>query len=185
MNTKNNNSKLTDPGTFEALFREFFKPLTHYSIKMVKDMDSAKEIVHTVFISLWEKRETINFDIPIRSYLYTAVHNKSLNYLRNNEKFYKGDFSEIEILTEGNEDKMVDAEIEARISEAINSLPPRCSEVFKLSRLEGKKYREIALELEISIKTVEIQMSKALKVLRNELKDYLHLLLFWIFSNFI
>ncbi|MCK4922078.1 MAG: RNA polymerase sigma-70 factor [Bacteroidales bacterium] len=178
-------NSISEKGNFEAIFREFFKPLTHYSLKMVIDMDSAKEIVHTVFISLWEKREQIKLDTPIRSYLFTAVHNKSLNFLRNNEKFYKGDFSDIEIVTVEDEDKMIAAETEARITDAINSLPDRCAEVFKLSRLEGKKYREIAEELGISIKTVEIQMSKALKTLRTELKDYLQLILLWIFYNFL
>ncbi|MCF8381014.1 MAG: RNA polymerase sigma-70 factor [Bacteroidales bacterium] len=185
MTIKINNSSLSDPKTFEALFREFFKPLTHYSLKMVNDLDSAKEIVHTVFISLWENREKISLDIPIRSYLYTAVHNRSLNFIRNNKKFYKGDFSDIELTSGENEDKIIEAETDSRITDAINSLPPRCSEIFKLSRLEGKKYKEIANDLGISIKTVEIQMSKALKVLRDELKDYLHFLLFWIISNFL
>lgn len=184
MTQKINISSLSNQGTFEAIFKEYFKPLSHYSLKMVNDMDSAKEIAHSVFVTLWEKREEISLDISIRSYLFTAVHNKSLNFLRDRAKFYKGDFSEIELMDEQIEDKVVEAETESKIMDAINSLPPRCSEVFKLSRFEGKKYREIAIELGISIKTVEIQMSKALKILKFELKDYVQIILLWIFYNF-
>ena len=179
---KKNTNSLSDKGSFEVIFKEFFKPLSHYSLKIVKDMDSAKEIAHSVFVTLWEKRDSLILDTPIRSYLFTAVHNKSLNFLRDRAKFYKGDFSEIDLADELLEDKVVEAETESKIKDAINSLPPRCAEVFKLSRFEGKKYREIALDLDISIKTV--QMSKALKMLRLELKDYIQIILLWISCNF-
>ena len=163
-------------GNFEGIFKEYFKPLTYYSRKMVNDHDSAKEIVHTVFIKLWEKRDKIHLDSSLKSYLFTAVHNASLNFLRNNSKFYSGDFTELENrdeLTENMHDQMVTAETEAKINSVIASLPDRCRQIFKMNRFEGLKYKEIAQTLGISVKTVEIQMSKALRILREDLKEYL------------
>ena len=150
-------------GNFEGIFKEYFKPLTYYSRKMVNDHDSAKEIVHTVFIKLWDKRDKIHLD-------------SSLNFLRNNSKFYSGDFTELENrdeLTENMHDQMVTAETEAKINSVIASLPDRCRQIFKMNRFEGLKYKEIAQTLGISVKTVEIQMSKALRILREDLKEYL------------
>lgn len=180
MSDKEKISKLHHPDKFEAIFKEYFKALSFYSLKIVKDMDSAKEIVHSVFISLWEKRKELDYDSHLKSYLYTSVHNRSLNFIRDRAKFYKGDFSDIEIISENLEKDIFTAELESEITDAIASLPPRCSEIFKLSRYEGKKYKEIASDLGISVKTVEIQMSKALKILREKLKDYLPALLLWI-----
>lgn len=168
---------------FESVFREYFKPLVYYAVKLVHDQDSAKEIVHTVFIRLWEKREEIDMESSLRSYLFTAVHNRALNFLRDRSRFHGEDISEIGYGKEiGDEfrDRISEAETENRVISAIESLPERCREIFRLSRFEELKYREIAEKLKISVKTVEIQMSKALKILREELKDYLPLLGLWL-----
>jgi RNA polymerase sigma-70 factor, ECF subfamily len=116
----------------------------------------------------------------VKSYLVTTIHNRCLNYLRDNKKFDK------EILTFENllpdvgpegDDNLVSSELEARINAAIAELPEKCREVFMLNRFENLKYQEVADKLQISIKTVEAQMSKALQVLRTKLIDYLTLLI--------
>lgn len=179
---------LTDKLFFESIFRKYFVALTYYAIKLVNDHDSAREIVHQVFVNIWEKRESISLDRPIRSYLYTAVHNRCINYLRDMKRFHPEDAESIDIypgLDPHDHDYLEIQETEARIAEAISKLPDRCAEVFRLSRFENKKYSEIAGMLNISVKTVEGQISKALRILREELKDLLAIIIILIISHLL
>jgi len=159
---------------FEDLFKTHFAALTGFSQTFVKDEDAAKEIVQNVFINLWDKKDQLDTKQSIKSYLYTSVRNRSLNYLRDNKKFRSqtldDDLSKIE--SEPESDSLVTEELQTKIDEAIGLLPEKCREVFELSRFEGLKYKQIAEQLNISVKTVENQISKALKILREELKDF-------------
>ena len=169
---------------YEQLFRVYFTPLTYFAQKYVSDLDTAKEVVHNVFIKVWEKREGFDFEQSAKSYLYTSVYNRSLNYLRDQKKFAP----EEEALHSDqgiNNDHLEAAELEAKIWQVINDLPQKCRAIFIANRFDGRKYAEIAEEKGISVKTVETQMSKALKALRDHLKDYIHLwLLFLLKSGF-
>lgn len=161
---------------FEALFKTYFPSLTHFARKYVPDNDTAKEIAHDVFLNLWGKRETIDSSISLKSYLFTSVYNRCMNYIRDQRKFNKDEqvFNIIE--QESQEvpyDHLETMELESRIIEALNDLPARCREIFMLSRYEGNRYAEIAEKLGLSVKTVETQMSKALRILREKLSDYL------------
>ncbi len=168
---------------FEELFKTHFKPLCGFANKYLKDVDLAKEIVHDVFVKLWEKREQIDMNKAVKSYLYTAVNNKSLNHIRDNKKFVNSDYI-IENETDWNySDNLVELEIQEKITATLDSLPPKCREVFKLSRYENLKYKQIAERLNISVKTVESHMSKALKALRKNLSEYLTSLLLLIISQ--
>lgn len=142
----------------------------------MKDIDVARGIVQEVFVNLWEKRDTIKKDRSPKSYLGTAVRNRCLNYLRDNKKFDAG-ILEIEGLGNNHsyeeQDHLVTEELRAKIEDAMNSLPEKCRKVFLMSRTENKKYQEIAEELNISVKTVEVQMSKALKKMRDKLAEYI------------
>ena len=184
------NNKLFDEKEIEILFRTYFAPLCQFSRKYTNDLDSAKEIVHDVFVTLWEKRNEINPDKQIKSYLFTSVYNRSLNYIRDNKKFDKNiEISELtKTIDESNsvEDMMDSAVLNARIQQALQKLPEKCREIFILSRFKELKYAEIAKKLIISVKTVEAQMTKALKILREELKDCMPLLI-WLLSvyNFV
>lgn len=168
---------------YEDLFRAHFASLCNFARKYVPDPDESKEIVHAVFVNIWEKREEFDFDKPAKSYLFTAVYNRCMNYIRDRKKFVadgetllQNDNTVMEVHT----DQVDAAELEAKIWLIINSLPEKCKEVFVLNRFEGKKYAEIAEHLDISVKTVETQMSKALKTLRDNLKDYMHLFVFFL-----
>ena len=162
---------------FEKLFKELFKPLCGFSMKYVGDLDEAKGLVHVVFVSVWEKFDSLPADINYNSYLYTAVRNRSLNYIRNKKKnVMLENVAEQDLMTEN--EPMVAAELEREIEMAIQSLPGKCRQVFELNRMEGLKYAQIAEKLGISIKTVEAQMSKALSVLREHLKEFLSLIIF-------
>jgi len=145
-------------------------------LEYVKDIDIAREIVQEVFVKLWEKRANIEVEGKPVSYLGTSVRNRCLNYLRDNRKFSAG-ILEIEGL--GNEhayteqDELVTAELRTKIEDATAALPDKCRKIFLLNRMENMKYREIADELDISVKTVEAQMSKALRIMRDKLSEYL------------
>jgi RNA polymerase sigma-70 factor (ECF subfamily) len=171
---------------YEELFRNHFAALCYFARKYIPDHDASKEIVHTVFVNIWEKREEFDFEKSAKSYLFTSVYNRCMNYIRDQKKFVAQD--DPSIIKDGAEtgvinDHLEAAELESRIWKIINSLPEKCREIFILNRFEGKKYAEIAENLNISVKTVETQMSKALKTLRDHLKDYIHLILFIILKN--
>jgi len=166
---------------FEEAFRNYFPGLLRFAMKYLPSEDDARDVVHQVFINLWERRQEIDFTQPLKSYLFTSVYNRSLNAIRDRKKM-GGE----EKLPEEADEYAVAGQIEAleleqRIASVIESLPDKCREVFELSRFGGLKYSEIAAQLGISVKTVENQMNKALRVLRENLMEYLTvvLLLLW------
>ena len=173
---------------YEEMFRTYFSSLCYFAQKYISDLDSSKELVHKVFVTIWENRAEFDFDKPAKSYLFTSVYNRCMNHLRDQKKFTSDENLEKEELKQSNlntTDHIETAELESQIWKTINSLPEKCKEVFMLNRFEGKKYNEIAEHLGISVKTVETQMSKALKVLRENLKDYIHIFLFFILKNLL
>ena len=171
---------------FEKIFKEHFAGLCYFAQKYIDDMDSCKEIVHTAFLKVWENRHEFDWDKPAKSYLFTSVYNRSMNFIRDNKKFMQSsDGTALTATLESSEftDTMELAELEGKIKKAILKLPERCREIFELNRFEGKKYAEIADHLKISIKTVETQMSKALKIMKEELKDYIYILIIFLLKN--
>jgi RNA polymerase sigma-70 factor (ECF subfamily) len=162
--------------TVEALFRDHFEALSLLSMKYIGDINSSKDIVHEVFMSFWQKFDGLPEDTKYKSYLFTAVRNKSFNYLRDKKLHLDIHDSEMQI-SSGNEASLETEELAREIDYALNLLPDRCRQVFELSRYEGLKYNQIAERLEISVKTVEAQMSKALRLMRDHLKDFLVLLI--------
>lgn len=179
-------SIMTDKG-FEQVFKENYRGLCIYAQNYIQELAVAEDIVHDVFVNMWHKRDSIHEERSVKSYLYRSVHNRCLNYIRDNKKFATNsedilDSATIQI-SEDNEQQYAAAELEGKIMNIISSLPLRCGEVFKLSRFEELKYSEIAERLNISIKTVENQISKALKILRKQLSDYDILLFLIIFFH--
>jgi len=167
-----------DKREFEELFRNFFTPLMAFSRRILGDEDDAREVVHQVFINLWEKRSELDFSTSLKSYLFTSVNNRSLNMIRDRKKFSSEEVPER--AGEWDVSAQIEAiELEEKIRAAIETLPERCREVFELNRFEGLKYSEIASQLDISVKTVENQMTKALRILREQLGKYLSILL-WL-----
>lgn len=171
--------------TFEMLFKSHFKGLCYFAIKYVKDMDVAKEIVQDAFITFWEKRDSIDMSKSPKSYLTTAIYNKSLNYLRDNKKF-NNDILTMEgyiPLIENHQPNRIEInEISDAIKNALEELPEKCREVFMLSRYENLKYQQIADQLGISIKTVETHMSKALQHMRVRLAEFVTILIFIVLT---
>ncbi|MCX6245076.1 MAG: RNA polymerase sigma-70 factor [Bacteroidetes bacterium] len=175
-----------DKATFESLFRSEFRGLCFFALRFTKDVDTAREITQESFISLWEKRDSIDLSKPVKTYLSTSVRNKCLNHLRDNKKF-NTDILEAEgLLSEQiyhQSDKLIETEIKEKISDAIGELPEKCREIFVLNRNENLKYQEIADRLAISVKTVETQMSKALQHMRARLAEYLTIIMIFILGH--
>lgn len=175
-----------DKKSFEKLFREYYDPTCRYVMRIIRDQDTTEEIVQSTFVNLWEKREMIRSDISFRSYLFRAAYNTALNYIKHQKVVARHVASKQDRIVEVKKNfvsHQPDFELQKRITHAVEELPPQCQRVFRLSREEGLKYHEIAEELGISKKTVEVHMGKALKMLRESLGDYLTiflpLLLLW------
>lgn len=175
-----------DKQAFEALFRSFFPSLVLFAQKYVPDQDTAKEIVHNVFLNLWEKRQQVDTGSPLKSYLFTSVHNRCLNYIRDQKKFDKDEtrFQKLDS-TEFSDgvDRLEEQELEQRIYDALQALPKKCRAIFMLNRFDELKYAEIAEKLNISVKTVETQMSRALRILREKLVDYLGMIILFMLTH--
>lgn len=164
---------------FEMLFKTYYQPLCRYANSYLKDSDEAEELVQATFIGFWEKRNTISIDSSIKSYLYRAVRNSCLNELKHEQvkqKYFTHETAKGEKLSEAADHLAIHAELEDKIRAAIQTLPEQCRLIFTMSRFEELKYQEIADQLNLSVKTVENQMGKALKIMRTQLKEYLPLL---------
>ncbi len=161
-----------DEKAFETLFRSYYGNLCHFCSKITGSNEAAEEIVQDFFVKLWDKKHQINIDTSVKSYLFRSVKNLCLNFIKHNnikEKFAK----HAEVWNETTFDNnFVEVDLAEKIEESINSLPEKRREIFRLSREEGLKYKEIAEKLNLSIKTVEAQMGLAIKTLREKLKDY-------------
>jgi len=171
-----------DQGSFEKLFREYFPTLMAFAKKILVEEDDAREVVQQVFITIWEKRQEIDLSVSLKSYLFTSVHNRSLNMIRDRKKFSGAEVPDVP--GKWDVSNVIESmELEEKIMEVIGTLPEKCREVFELSRFDGLKYNEIADKLDISVKTVENQMSKALKILREKLLKYMSILLWLIMQT--
>jgi len=160
---------------YELLFREFYQPLLNYAVSVVKRESEAEEIVQDIFFVLWKNRKSLNIYVSISAYLYKAVHNNCLQYLKREKRklsfqydtnnwYYHESLSPGEVLQYN--------ELYERINAVVDELPEHCKTIFKLNRYHGLKYSEIAEKLAISIKTVEANMTKALKHLRQNMDEF-------------
>lgn len=176
--------RLGDINAYEIVFHAYYKALAKYAHTIVKDMDDAEDIVQQTFVSIWEKRAVIEVHTSLKALLYKSVHNACLNKIKQQQVRRKHKKT-IQVYEEYDSTSAAiqERELQKRIEDALKKLPTECAKIFKLSRFEQLKYQEIADQLGLSIKTVENQMGKALRIMREELKDYLPLLLI-IFSQY-
>jgi RNA polymerase sigma-70 factor, ECF subfamily len=162
---------------FEKIFTDWFGSLHAYALSVLRDEAIAEEVVQSVFCRIWEKRDQLQVHTSIKAYLYGSVYHECMDWLRK-EKYTK--VHRLHVLRTGNQTagenamgKVELSELERRLRGAMDELPDQCRSIFQLSRFGELKYREIAEQLGLSIKTVESQMSRALKHLRKRLVDYL------------
>jgi RNA polymerase sigma-70 factor, ECF subfamily len=164
-----------DEAAYDAVFRSWYAPLVRVAGALVRDSDAAEEVVQDVMVELWRRRHVMDANVTLRAYLLRAVRNRSLNHLRH-LRVRRETTGEVEALYNepvSSDQPVVAKELAEAVKTALDGLPPRCREVFDLSRAHGLKYAEIAEALGISEKTVEAQMGKALRVLRERLAPWL------------
>ena len=164
-----------DQQAFEQVFREHYRPLCAFALQYVKDVDRAQDLVQDLFFRLWQDRERTTITTSIKSYLFASVRNRCLNAVATQARLRPLNEEADDRIEEDALGEDEHAERLARVQAAIEALPEERRKVFKLSRYDGLKYHEIADRLGISAKTVENQMGRALKTLREDLADLLPL----------
>ena len=175
-----------DEVIFERVFRDYYERLCNYAHTIIKDSAEAEEMVQGTFLTLWENRVNISIHTSIKSYLYRSVHNSCLNRIKHfkvrsiHDEHYK---YVTELSYDHASQELLGDELQQQINKAIETMPQQCRTVFVLSRFENLTYNEIAVQLDISVKTVDKHMCKALKIMRENLKEYLPLLLLFLISK--
>jgi len=167
--------KSGDKLVFETVYREYYTQLYYYCLRYVEDIEDAKGIVQDLFVKLWDMHDELEINTSLNAYLYRAVQNYSLNFLRKKKTKDKYIIVKADVPNDAHVSgliKMEEDELRVILKHAILNLPEKRREIFELSKFDGLKNGKIASKLSISIKTVENQMTKALKYLRVVLKDY-------------
>jgi len=164
-----------DVKAFEKLFRTHFAPLCLFAAGITGRMDAAEDIVQDLFYTLWKERAAMQIRHSVKSYLYGAVRNLSCRYLERqqmHERYESHVANEAETAASDPQAQLEYAELEAVVERALAGLPERRSRIFYLHRTEGRKYTEIAAQLAVSVKTVEAEMTKAYRQLKQEIEKY-------------
>ena len=160
---------------FDEIFRANYSRLVAIAQTIVGERAVAEELAQDVMLELWRRRTTLVLESTLTAYLHRSARNRALNHVRH-ERVTRRAEPELTLATArpaASDHAVRQAEIDAAVREAVASLPARCREVFELSRVHGLRYAEIAIVMEISVKTVEAQMAKALRVLRERLAAWL------------
>lgn len=169
-----------DQTAFELLFHFYYPGLVIYASQFTADRAEAEEIVQDFFVRFWQKHQHVLTSDSLKNYFFSSIRNSSLNYLKH-KKIEANYLKEIYDLTNEHlaydTNLYIESELQEKIKNSIDLLPEKCREIFVMSRMRGLKNEEIAVELNLSKRTVETQISNALKVLRVELKDYAGLLI--------
>ena len=172
---------------FEQLFNKHFRELHAYAYSILKDWETAEEVVQGLFLKLWEKNDWRQIETSIKAYLYRSVYFVSLNIIRRKKiqlKYQDSTLYSMKTYIDDTASKLNLGDLDRQLQLALAKLPEKCRVVFYLSRFEELKYQEIADQLSISIKTVETHMGKALRILRGELKEFLPVLILILLNLF-
>jgi RNA polymerase sigma-70 factor (ECF subfamily) len=163
-----------DAAAFDAVFRSHYPDLVGFAESILRDRAPAEDVAQDVMLELWRRRENVALETSLRAYLFRATRNRALNHIRHQRVVAR---LEPELPPPSHapvaDRAIMEKELRIALARAVATLPEKCREVFELSRVQGLKYAEIAVTLEISVKTVEAQMGKALRVLREQLAQWL------------
>lgn len=170
-----------DPGVYEIVFKKYYPKLVVFVCRHLGDQDVAKDVVQDIFFKLFENSYSLPDGFNLKSWLYKVARNAAVDYLRHlqvvdHHKFLMGEA----MLASEEMDEEIDEDVYNRVNQAIESLPEQCRLIIKLNVIEGKKYLEIAEELDISINTIRTQVSRGYKKLREILSDEVNTLVLWL-----
>lgn len=175
--------KSGNKGSFNYFFDYYYSGLCIYANQYTGDLSTSEEVVQDVFVRFWEKRQSIEIENSVRFYLFRTVHNQCMNVLKHKKienNYRQQNAFETDNLCEDQWSLFNESELRNILDQAISQLPDRCKEIFELSRFENLKNKEIAEKLGVTEKTVENQITKALNILRKELKDFLPLFMMYL-----
>lgn len=164
-----------DPTAFETIYNHMASKLLHYINSRIQNREQSEEIVQEIFVSLWVRRQEIDIHNSIEAYLYAAAKYQLLNYIRSESvrNKYAEHFALFTSMSSENTEELINlTDLKTAIEEHVSQLPPKCQQVFRLSRFTGKSIQEIADEMSISTRTVENYITQALKHLRQALSQY-------------
>ena len=169
-----------DEQGFNHLFRQYYAPLTYFAQSIINERELAEDIVEDTFVKLWERPEILSRPGSIKSYFYTTVRNACIDHVRKVKRMnaYSAEIKNTETIEEKPIiHRIIEAETMHMIYQALETLPPKCGQIFKMFYLQGKQLNEIASELGLSLSTVKSQKGRALELLRKRLPE---LCLLWL-----
>lgn len=167
---------------FDFIFRKYYKILAMQAIRFVHVQDTAQSLVQDCFVRFWEKRKELSTVGDLYSYLYFMVRNRCIDHLREQKRFHQVQITDYADFPEYETEEKIDTEdLRSHLWQAIAQLPGRCRKAFEYSRIDGMTYSQIAIKMGISHKAVEALVSRALKILRANLVDFLSILLLLLF----
>jgi RNA polymerase sigma-70 factor (ECF subfamily) len=172
-----------DKSAFTIVFSNYYRDLTLFAFNFTKDKDIAEEIVQEVFVKFWENKNVITIESSLKSFLLKSVQNKCIDWLRHlksRDKFVAESKLNLADFENNTEEYLLWSDLSQTIEILLNKLPDELSLTFRLNRYDGLKYVEIAEKLNVSVRTIEVRIGKALHLLRSELKDYIPFFLFLI-----
>lgn len=171
---------------YQSLFHYYYERLYHYALTFTSDQSKAEDIVQEVFLKVWTKRESLHTNGSLKAYLYRMTYNEFINGYRKEKRYHEElDAFKFQALTPLLEESEETWQLKLnKLKEAVDKLPPRCREIFLLHKQEGVSQKEIAKKLDISVKTVENQVAKAVSILKNKLTSRVMTLLMLIRKPF-
>jgi RNA polymerase sigma-70 factor (family 1) len=180
-----------EEAAYKDLFANYYKVLTVFANRYLKDIEASKELVQDLFVHLYERRENLDINSSLKSYLFRSTHNRCINFI--NAQKIRAKYAEHVNFTTDVQDNNLEhhvysSELEHALYLAIGELPPKCRSIFTMNRFDGLSNTEIAEKLKLSKRTVETQISKALKILRVKLEPFMVagiLLIVWTAIRFI
>lgn len=178
--------KADDKSAFTIIFSKYYNDLVVFAGSFVYNFDTAEEIVQDVFVNLWNNRNSLTIKISLKSYLLKTIHNKCIDWRRHlkvRDKYTSEILQNSEVFDFDPEHYMLGSELQQLIDDTLSKLPDDVVKAYYMSRIEGLKYSEIAEKLNVSVRTIEVRIGKALQLLRDYLKDYF--IAFVLFINML
>lgn len=170
--------KNDDQTAFTVIFTTYYSDLVRFSYRFTHNQDVSEEIVQEVFLKLWENRYSVDIQISLKSFLLRAVQNRCIDSLRHvsiTNKYASVILEHPALAENDTENYILYSDLETHFNQAMSKIPAQYAEAFRMSRMQAQSYQEIAAKLGVSVRTVEVRIAKALSLLREELRDYLFL----------